>query len=185
MEKGWKDVGRPGPLGINRNARYREWQEKYGPGNWRLVWRVGKAEADFIGVCALYEDAYFIFLERNYQVLYRLVHEACNVYDDNPSNVLSGFDYLHQETDSNHIQDIAIRRALLRSGRWFKGQELIPIKGNHPLGSLLSPGVIPFHNPALIVKPELLMRNEKRNYWWKPGSVESFYQSNKYLQVKS
>ena len=39
-----------------------------------------------------------------------------------------------------------------------------------------SPGRVPFHMPGVLLDPEL-------EGWWQPGSVESFYQSNKVLQV--
>ncbi len=91
----------------------------------------------------------------------------------------SGLDYTKQETKRTHIQDIAIRRSLIRLGKWFEGSELIRIrqeKGNHPLSMTLSPGRVPFHSPLLIIDPEI-------KGWWDSGTVESFYQSNRYLQV--
>jgi len=177
----WIEVERPGPLSRNRDEKHREWNKKYGKGNWRLIWKVGDACVDFLGACALYEDAYLAFFQGNPQVLERLVTEASDVYDDEPSNVRSGFDYAAQETKLTHIQDIAIRRSIARLGKQFKGKELIRIrheKGTHPLSMILSPGRVPFHRPDLIVQPEL-------QGWWNPSTVESFYQSNRYLQVKS
>jgi hypothetical protein len=176
----WVVVERPGYLGKYRDEKFGEWDEKYGKGNWRLVWKVGEVFVDFLGVCALYEDAYFEFLRTNPNILRQLINEASNVYDDEPSNVDSGFDYTKQETKRTHIQDIAIRRSLIRMGLWFQGKELIRIrqeKGTHALSMILSPGGVPFHRPDLIEKPEL-------EGWWYPGTVESFYQSNRFLQVK-
>ncbi len=40
-----------------------------------------------------------------------------------------------------------------------------------------SSGQIPFHQPELIHKPEL-------RGWWKPGSIESWFQSAQYLEAK-
>lgn len=176
----WITVERPGYLGKHRDEKYQEWDEKYGKGNWRLVWKVGETFVDFLGVCALYEDAYFEFLRNNSDILSQLITEASNVYDDEPSNVESGLDYTKQETPRTHIQDIAIRRSLIRLGLWFRGKELIRIrqeKGRHPLSITLSPDQVPFHRPDLIEKPEL-------ERWWHLGTVESFYQSNRVLQVK-
>ncbi|MBY0372716.1 MAG: hypothetical protein K2Q23_01900, partial [Bryobacteraceae bacterium] len=153
----------------------------FGPENWRLVWKVGEAVTDFVGVCALYEDAYFNFMRTHPSIVERLIHEACDVYDDDESNVDSQFDYSKQETERTHIQDIAVRRCLLRMGRWFKGERLVQIRGsqgNSLLSELLSPGRVPFHRKDLICTPE------KKGFWWKPGSVESFYQSNRVLQIK-
>jgi hypothetical protein len=131
-------------------------------------------------VVMLYEDAYLAHLQANQDQLLILVNGACDVYDDAPSNVTSGLDYQAQETSRTHLQDIAIRRCLVRLGHWFQGSELIRIRddqGDHPLSLKLSPGRVLFHRPDLIILPELIG-------WWESGSVESFYQSNKQLQVR-
>ena len=179
MEK-WIAVERPGYLGKHRDEKFKEWDEKYGKGNWRLAWKAGETFVDFLGVCALYEDSYFEFLRNNPAILNQLITEASNVYDDEPSNVESGFDYAKQETKRTHIQDIAIRRSLIRMGFWFRGRELIRIrqeKGTHPLSVTLSPGRVSFYRPDFIERPEL-------KGWWCPATVESFYQSNRFLQIK-
>ncbi|MBI2669839.1 MAG: hypothetical protein HYX20_01690 [Candidatus Yanofskybacteria bacterium] len=176
----WITVERPGYLGKHRDKKNKEWSERYGGGNWRLAWKVGETFVDFFGVCALYEDAYFEFLKRNPEILNQLIAEASDVYDDEPSNVNSGFDYTKQETIRTHIQDIAIRRSVIRMGLWFRGQELIRIrqeKGTHPLSVILSPGRVPFHRPDLIEQPEL-------EEWWYKGTIEGFYQSNKFFQIR-
>ena len=181
IENEWIKVGRPGYFGKYRDKRFQEWNEEYGEGNWRLVWKVGEIFVDFLGVCALYEDAYYEFLRSHPEILEHLIADGINVYDDEVSNVKSGFDYLKQETQRTHIQNIAIRRALIRMGLWFKGKELIRIrqeKGTHPLSITLSPGRVPFH------KPELIQREEIKG-WWNTETVESFYQSNRYLQIKA
>ncbi len=170
-----------GYLGSKRDEKYRLWDQSYGPGNWHLIWKFGRCNLDFIQACQIYEDAYFIFLKNNRLILKDLVSSASDVYDDHPSNVHSGLDYTIQETVHTHLQDIAIRRSLFRLGTVFEGQELIQIRdsrGTHPLSLTLSPGRVPFHQPELIIQPEL-------TGWWQLGSVESFYQSNRFLQVKS
>jgi len=180
MEK-WIDVERPGYSGKRREARHQQWDSEYGQGNWRTAWKVGETSVDLIGACALYEDGYFNFLENHPLTLKRLIREASNVYDDAESNIDSGFDYTKQETGRTHLQDIAIRRVLIRRGLWFQGSEPIQIRdrlGIHPLSVILSPGQVPIHMPDLIETPEL-------SGWWKKGSIESFYQSNKFLQIKS
>ena len=176
----WTTVERPGPFGRDRDKKYKEYDEKYGPSNWRLVWEVGETAFGREGVVMLYEDAYYFFLQRNTAVLKQLITEAKDVYDDAPSNVQSGLDYNKQETDRTHLQDISIRRVLIRLGKKFRGSELIQIRdtqGKHPLSMTLSPGRVPFHMPDLIKQPE-------GKGWWEPGTVESFYQSNRVLQVK-
>ena len=178
----WNDVVRPGYLGKRRDERFKEWDEKYGKENWRLGWRFGDAQLDFLGACRVYEDAYYEYLRQNPRIVSQLVAEASNVYDDEPSNVGCGLDYNSQETKRTHVQDISIRSCLVRMGLWFKGKELIRIrqeKGNHPLSMVLSPGRVPFHKPGMIVAPSVVPK------WANSGSVEDFYQSTRYLQVRA
>lgn len=176
----WKATAeRPGYFGKRRDARLREYDKRHGRGNWRIAWKWKNGVIDKHGVIALYEDAYYHFLMKRPDVLRILVSEASDVYDNAPSNVESGFNYMRQEVSATHLQDISIRRVVLRLGATFRGKELIQIRdkdGPHPLSMELSPGQVPFHFPEHIEKPEL-------EGWWKPGSVESFYQSNKIIQV--
>ncbi len=177
----WQSVERPGYLGKHRDERYQYWDQQHGLGNWRLAWQIGEHCFDIEGAIVLYEDAYWRFLSQNRLILRQLITEASDVYDDSPTNVDCGLRYFPQETDRTHLQDVAIRRCLVRFGDWFHGPELIQIrdrKSSHPLGLTLSPGQVPFHMHWLIGKPEL-------EGWWLPGSVESFYQSNRWLQVKA
>ena len=176
----WETISRSGYLGSKRDEKRKECDEKYGKGNWRVVWKVRDVYVGEQGAYALYEDAYFEFLRKNPEVLMRLVSEASEVYDDSPFNVNCGLDYAVQETNRTHLQDIAIRRSLIRLGTWFRGGRLIQIRdkvGVHPLSMTLSPGKVPFHKPELIEKPEI-------EGWWEKSSVESFYQSNKLLQKR-
>jgi hypothetical protein len=176
----WEIVEHPGYLGARRDEKIKEWNEKYGKDNWKLFWKVGGIRYGFLGVCALYEDAYFEFFRNNPDILKTLVSEASEVYDDEISNISSGLNYTRQETKRTHIQDIAIRRCLVRNAIWFGGEKVIRIrqeKGDHPLSIILSPGRVPFHMPRIIEVPET-------KGWWLPSSVESFYQSNRFLFVK-
>lgn len=173
---------RPGYFGKRRDEIEAGYNEQYGDGAWRLAWQVGPIAVPRLAALMLYEDGYQQFLQDQPEIRRQLVEEAADIYDDQPSNVEAGFDYQHQETNVNHLHDIAIRRALLRCGEWFQGKEVIQIRHSlspHPLSMLLSPGQVPFHRPDLIIQPQL------GRYWWEPNSVESFYQSNKVLQVKA
>jgi len=176
----WKEIERPGYFGSKREQKHQQFDQEYGSENWRLAWKLGDGYVQRFGMNMLYEDAYYFFLLQNPSVLAQLVAEASDVYDDALTN-LGRFDYSDQETDRTHVQDIAIRRSVLRLGEHFRGSEPIQIRdalGEHPLSLTLSPGQIPFHKPSLLVVPQL-------EGWWLPGSVESFYQSNKYLQIRS
>ena len=173
----WIDVERPRQLGKERDKRHAQWDIKYGKDNWRLVWKVKNFFFDFLGACALYEDAYFAFLQFHHPMVVQLTDAGSNVYDNELSNIESGLDYTKQESVLTHVQDIAIRRCLVRLGSWFRGAEPIQIR-SHDSKFPLSPGLVPFHRPNLIEQPEIVG-------WWQPGSTESFYQSNRFLQVSS
>ena len=186
MERSWKggneNMGPPGYLGKHRDKKYAEWNKEYGRDMWKLMWIVYCFYVDFLGVCALYEDAYFQFLLDNPDILKQLVNEASDVYDDRKSNIHSRLDYTVQETDRTHIQDIALRRCLVRIGIEFKGNELIRIrqeKEDHELSIILSPGKVPFHRPEWIVEG----LSWTKEPWWNPKSVEDYYQSNRILLV--
>jgi hypothetical protein len=179
MTKNRYIIERPGYLGKTRNAKYVEWDEKFGKGNWELVWLLNGFRYNWLGVCGLYEDAYLVYFESHPDILAQLLTEASDVYDDSLTNVGSGLDYLRQETERTHIQDIAIRRCVDKLGLKFKGDKLIQIRdslGEHPLSMTLSPGKVPFHHPEHIEVPRI-------EGWWDAGSVEDFYQSNKYLEA--
>lgn len=182
----WETViSQPGYFGNRRAERHAEFDQRFGEGAWRIAWELsypsGKVVTlDYLGMTILYEDAYYHFLNQNPNILVELLQVASDVYDDAPSNVKSGLNYLHQETGSTHIQDISLRRCVLRLGSHFQGDQLVQIrdkKGTHPLSLILSPGQVPFHLPPLIRQPEI-------DGWWKPGSAESYYQSNKVVQQR-
>ena len=176
----WKPDQRPGYLGRHRVEKIEEYDTRFGPEKWEFGWKVGGVFVPFDGACSLYEDAYFNFFEKNTDITNLLINQALDVYDFDESNVNSGLNYGAQEDPRIHLQDVAIRRSLIRMGLWFEGEKLIKIRqeeGSHPLSMTLSPGRVPFHLPELIEKPEL----EK---WWYPGTVESFYQSNRYVMAR-
>jgi len=105
-----------------------------------------------------------------------LINNFSEVYDNNVSNVNSGFDYSIQEFEGNHFQDIALRRCLIRNGTWFKGNQPLEVRLSEP-GIKFNPGEVLFHKPELIPQPEVIG-------WWKSGSIESWYQSARYLEAK-
>lgn len=142
----------------------------------------------------IYEDGYYQYLKSHPKIKNWLINTASEVYDNDISNIESGLDYTIQETDSTHLQDIAIRRSLTRleleekgieydpmnlpNIQIFKGDHPIQIKSNDPEGKILSPGFVPFH------KPELgLNMPRKKRVWWKTDSIEDIYQRNKVLIV--
>lgn len=176
----WKTVERPSFFGKKRDSKTAEYDEKYGKGNWRIMWKIHDKVYDFNIAIQLYEDAYFVYMHNNPSILNQICHEASEVYDNAETNVESGFDYNKQENDSNHYQDISVRRVIWRLGKTFEGKNLVQIRHNSmsTVGQMLSPGRVPFHLQKYVEKPV------KRG-WWEPKTVEEFWQSNKVLQVRS
>ncbi len=176
----WVRVGRPGAFSVRKHEIERNYQQLYG--EHRIVWSAGDRTLDLKGALKLYDDAYRIYFESNLSELDWITTNYANVYDNNPSNVASGLDYAKQEFGGNHYQDIAIRRAADALGFTWKGSGLLEIRTTGA-GAKWGPGKIPFHRPELIPRPEL-------PGWWnagaigKPGSLESYWQSAKYLEVK-
>ena len=172
----WKTIDRPGHFSWKKDKIHAGFDEQYGVGNWKLTYAWGDQIIPRDMAIQLYEDSYYEFLKEDKEVLEWLITTASDVYDNNPSNVHSGLDYTIQEYGGNHLQDISIRRSLIRLGRWFEGDRLVEIRGSESEGYMLSPGVVPFHLPEMIMKPALAG-------WWEKDTVEDFYQSNKLLQV--
>ena len=169
-------IGRPGQIGSRKEEIYHNYDKVYGEDAWRFAWYVNGTSVDLNGALAVYEDAYFEYFKKNLAELEWIANNFSNVYDNNVSNVNSGFDYSIQEFGGNHFQDIAIRRCLIRNGLWFQGKDLLEVRLKGA-GKKYSPSEIQFHKPEWIPQPEL-------KGWWKPSSIESWYQSARFLEVK-
>lgn len=181
----WKTLGRPGYFGDARDRLVDSWNLEYGEkNNWRIAYDVGGLAVPREMGLKLYEDGYYEFLKDNPDKLDWLVNNYSNVWDTAETNVEAEFDYDYpQETAGNHVHDISIRRAVVRSGRWFsKGKPLLHVRWKKSKGYKLNPGVVPFHRPDLIFPGEIKNVSGK-NLWWNPGTIEDFYQKNKLLQV--
>ena len=175
----WRRVERPGPLGAARDQRYAEFDARFGRGNWRIAWAFNDESLDWEGMAAHYEDAYHRFLVNTPELVHELNKTVRDVYEDSLSNTASGLDYSFQESNRNHITDIAVRRCMRRLGQDFQGSRLLRLamSNTDPVSVALSPGRLPFHRVDVIVRPEL-------SGWWSPGTVESFYQSNKFIEIR-
>ncbi|MFC1728173.1 hypothetical protein ACFLZ7_01765 [Nanoarchaeota archaeon] len=178
----WHNEGRPGPLGDRRDQRSFEWDQKYGMGNWRLVWKWADDQSEkylsFERACKEFEGAYSADFSSNPEKWKELAREAREVYDIEERDIDSGLDYMVQKGRANHIQDIAIRNVLKKNGLQFTGDKLAQVRGARTKwGSLFSPTRIMFHKPHQIKMPHLI------NYCH-PQSTEAFWQNNKYLQVR-
>lgn len=199
----WKTLSRPGYFGRRKKQKHAMFDESYGPGNWRLVWilppiEAGKFDADLafeetpqrLLVPGAYEfaDACKFFYEESYvrwfarmpaELEFVCTYGEC--IDNAPTNVDSGLDYTIQEAYSTHIQDIAVRNTLVRLGRKFEGpkDKILVIRSKDSEGYRFGPGNVPFHDPRRIVQPS------KSPDWSNEGTVEDFWQSNKFLQVRT
>lgn len=189
----WKTIDRPGYFGEKRGELIASYNEKYGQENWKISWQWGSQIIERPEAHQLYEDGYYEYLRSNPNVADWLAREFSNVYDNSLSNIDSGFNYDYQEAKSTHLQDISLRRCLMRLGKWFSGDKLLEVRSFDKVGAFLSPCRIPFHLPHMIYKGQTKYKGEERDFskdppWWiKKGvkdSIEEFYQQNKILQIK-
>jgi len=191
----WVLFERPGFSGRRRAARHELWNKTYGKEGWKQVWTYEKNFLNFEEVCKKYEDAYFEHAKKHPDIWLELLEYASDVYDTNKSNVESKKDYLYQEAESTHIQDIAVRNVVERMGWNFNlNGKIIRVRkqtkegydNKTDWGYYLSPGVVNYHEPKMIEKPSLaqLKREEKTKPWWRVWTVEDMYQSNKWLAIK-
>ena len=136
----WIPVFRPGSLGRNRDAKLLAWNQLFDKGRWRLAYRWADRTLVYHDALQLYEDAYMAHLQSNPNLVEWICATASDVYDNAESNVESGLDYRIQETGATHLQDIAVRRCLMRLGRWFRGRKLLEIRGRQSEGGCLTQG---------------------------------------------
>jgi len=144
------------PFGIERDREkfIRSVNRKAGKGNWFWVFRVGKKLYSYELGMQLYEDAYWVLLRKRTDLL-KEVMDHFDVYVINRHDLDSGLSYKKQEHPYNeHYADIAVRRCLRRYGTWFRGKELMPLKGTS-----LDDREVPFHLPHLVSNPEKSARS--------------------------
>lgn len=186
MTEDWHIVERqPAPFGYNRQEREKKLDKKY-PEGWREAHRfVDKIIPKKLAL-QICEDAYFLYLREQRDLLGRLIDEARDVIEAAEGDVESSIFYTRQQGKERfHYADIAVRRAMIRLGRSFNGERLIivarpPIPSQQVKDSIpeLSPYNVPFHIPDEIIKPE------SKN-GWNPDSVEAFYQSNRVIIART
>jgi len=204
MSENWENVRRPGYFGRSRDQKFAALDAEFGQGNWRVRWcislpaphRIARLSFDFEYACKnFYEMSYLAYLIFNSAEL-DYICSFREVIDNAITNVDSGTDYMKQESNATHIQDIAIRKVLKRLGLNFKhapadprrefnpkdvgppAANILVVRGPDTNGGHLNPGQVPFIWPHLIEMPSM------RPDWAKPWSVEDFWQSNKYIQVR-
>ncbi|MFH1377110.1 MAG: hypothetical protein ABIH25_05745 [Candidatus Woesearchaeota archaeon] len=168
---------RIGYVGKRKKAAIREFNEKYGKGNWRIAWQWEDKTIEREEALSHYEDAYLYFFESNPEELEWLINTASDIYDISPNDVNSGLDYSKNQRGATHIQDITIRRVVNRLGKNFDGNRLLQVRRGGE-AERYNPGIVKFHKPEMIIQPRI-------RGWWKPNTIEDFWQSNKILQVKN
>ena len=172
-------IERPGYSGRRKTERTKEWNSKYGEGNWDYMWKWEELWLDFEGACRIYEDAYFQDSFNREDLWKHLFSIASEFYDNVETNVDSGYNYNIQEAYSTHIQDIAARNVGRRRGWKLEGNRLVQIRGPDSEGHQLMPGIVPFHEPERIIEPRIEIPK-----WAGHNSVESWYQNAKHLVLK-
>ena len=177
----WRNVERPGYFGRTRDMKVASYDAGYGPGNWRLAWVFAHGAMTYEQACRhAYEVSYIEWFGQHLDDL-NFVCSFGECIDNAMTNVKSGTDYTKQEAYSTHIQDIAVRNVLKVFGRQFEGpkDKILVIRSKDSEGFKYGPGNIPFFAKDRVLTPSLCPK------WAQPGSVEDFWQSNKWLQVKA
>src|SRR3989344_7676755 len=150
----WVTIERPGYLGKKRDEVQAGWDEKYGKGSWRIAYQWGDLVVPREVGIQIYEDGYYEFFKKDRGALEWITSTASDVYDTAETNVSAGFSYEVQETPNNHLHDVAIRRAVMRNGAWFKGDKLLEVRSRSAEGWRLSPCMVSFHLPNMILPGE-------------------------------
>lgn len=178
-------ISRPGYFGKKRKEIENQLNIQYP--NWKECWQIGDLVFGFDEAVTLYDDAYYKHIEKSHELIKWIVSFG-ECYDSDRSNIACGIN--HDLINSpRHIQDVSVRRALIRLGTYFdkyKGpfqslydeNELLHIRSEDSNGFVLMPGNVPFHMPDVIVE------NNNVKSWCKPDSVEYFWQANKIIVME-
>jgi len=164
------------PSGREPDKKRDRLNKYFGKGNWKQGWKLENRILDRPVALALYEEAYYEYFCEFPSIVNWLCKTASDVYDNDVSNVKSGFDYSIQENSAAHLQDISVRRVIARLGRKLDGDHLVEIHDEGTEGFHINPGQVPFH------KPDEIMSYPVRD-WWEPLSIEAFWQHNKVILV--
>jgi hypothetical protein len=177
-----KIVSRPGYFG--RKRKEIEQQLSQFPG-WIECWQVHTRIYTFEEAVMIYDDSYYHFLKDHPKL--ELVESFGECYDSERNNIACGINHDVYSTP-RHIQDVSVRRALLRLGTYFRKyrgpdeklydeSELLHIRGEGTNGFWLMPGNVPLALDG-VIREDVLPKE-----WVKEGSVEHFWQSNKVIVV--
>jgi len=126
----WKILDRPGQAGGKRDKLCKLYDNTYGDGNWRIAWQWRDDVIENNWAYQIYEDGYYHDSFAREELWEKLTLTASDVFDIEEADVASGLDYLAQNGSATHLQDIAIRRVVLRRGWQFEGDELVQIRSH-------------------------------------------------------
>ncbi|MBM4398372.1 MAG: hypothetical protein FJ087_22115, partial [Deltaproteobacteria bacterium] len=132
----WVNRGSPGFSGGDRDADCARYDRRLGPTEWRLLWQAAGRLISRTEALAHVENAYVAWLAGNPERLDWLVAVASDV---------------REESDEDAERSGVIRRAVRRLGRDFGGGTVLSVRGPGDEAGFLSPWVLPFHRPQLIV----------------------------------
>jgi hypothetical protein len=167
------------PLGKKRGEAIKKLNQKYGYLTWRFAWQIHFNRCvPFRVAVGLYEKSYEEHLRANQDKVQYLVENASDVFDNDESNIVSGFNYFIQGKKLTHLQDIAIRRVMRTMQQRFSGGRLIRVRKSRnadAIGRSLSPKYVPFCDP------ELVQGFDHSNGHSVP-SIEDFWQNNRVVQ---
>jgi len=189
--KKWETVGHPGFFGKKRDEQFIEWDNSYGGGNWRIVWRLKDEQLlDFERVFWQgYVASYAGYFYQHPDEAEFLVENYSYAYDKETISKKEAFNpyALYRKPDRpNQFHHVALNIALeWFVGKSFGGEEPIKVRegkpgtsqSSWPEGWRWSPGRIPVVRRDLIPKTNI-------SGWWQKGTMEDLYQSAKVLQVR-
>lgn len=187
----WVTAERPGYFGKSREEQEKAWDEKYGKGNWRLAWETPQKEAlTFDGIIQEYVEGYTEYFRQHPDEAKWITENYAYAYDKEIITKEEAFDpyaLYQKQGKANQFHHVALNIALEKVlDTPFKGEEPIKVRAGKPntpveqwpAGWKWHPGLIP------CVHPEMIQDVTFDNQWWKKGSIEDLYQSDKVLQIK-
>ncbi len=213
LARHWIPIGAPGFTGDDKRRRHELLDQRFGPDGWRWAWIVRGRAVDFGTAIAEYEASYRAHLRQRPELVEWLTTECGNVYDHSIDNVydddyaqpgpganhyqdisvrrviaeLTGPHDADAVTAANVPVDLVdadtghshrVPRAL-----GMAGDRLVQIRTPETLGFMLSPAVVPVHDPLLITTLP-----QRQEWYHLEGcahlSVEAFWQMAKLIEVR-